>query len=292
MFLDFLKRLFFKKRKKRNLLLEAMKSEQIPCVYNDDDKKYSYIDANGGDILIAYKVDDGYKMNGEIISEAEVYEKFRALHKKKQLILSFMDDPLYEGFFDCAQMLDFFADKTNQFDVDIDVTDDGKEIFAVMKSRDETVKVLSQKEGKLKGMMGDGKASNPETIALDLFHLIYDRYQSYFDGGILDIKDADFPYKDLVAQCLIALPLVKKIDDIPNVEARITNGTDIFVMFKNGSALSHALACKLEPSGHTVIYDYSRMTTAKDNEEYPTVCRFLDLPVNVIDKPNGKKNSK
>lgn len=198
MIFDFLRVPLLKKRKTRNLLLEALKNANIPCVYNDDEKKFSYIDANGGDILTAFKVDGGYKMNGDIISEADVYERFLDLYQKERTIISFLNNPKYEGFFKCAQMLDFFAEKTNLFDIDIETSDDKTEIYALMSTKTEAIKILAQKGEKLRCVSGDKKTETPESIALDLFSLIYNRYRAYFENESFDIKELAFPYKEII----------------------------------------------------------------------------------------------
>lgn len=290
-----------KTQKKNNVshgdkLSEAFEKAQIPFIYNADDGKYSYVDINGNEAISAFKTSSGYKLNGEIVSERDVYDAFKKRLDQEKKLSEYKNDQQYEIFFKCRDMMDYFSDVMPQFEIKTDIDFDTDYIYFEFIDKNNSIRLMEQKEEVIK-IIDEEKNVNDEenSIASILIAFIYQKYKSYFKSGNFDPDKVDFPYRELVKQYLVCISVTDKINDIPNMEAKVIDGTTVFVMFKNGSALSHAIACKYNPSGHTIVYDYSPMETVKDNESYAVVMKYLNLPANIINKadvhPEGEENA-
>lgn len=260
-----------------------------------------YMDVFDNEIFTIKKEGESFFLNGALTDEDEILKKVIRQGKLDAGLSQFMSDPIYDDIFD---VYEFFSSLTS--DSGLTVSFIAKEevstlylLYGLQKKPDlehYLSGVKAEKEGdKVKiTCIPDNLEKDADGTVLYILKKIYEAVPIFFTSGNYK-PDEDSRFKDNVVAFLMNLTLVKRLNEISDVEAHVIdagNTSSVFVVLKNGAAIEFISPTKQNPNGKLSIIDVDEEAMVEDNEAYYTISKILRLPTFINDKPDENRMPK
>lgn len=285
-------------------LEERLSNNHIPYEIEEFGGKLtlSYIDPFCIAIYDFENLDGLFYLNGREVSEKEVFRLMEAKWKVDEILIKYMEDETYCDIFD---IMDFFDNMTSENGLigKMSPLKDKKGIklyynIGTIPTEKEYLAGIELKESKdntaIFFILPSGMQTDANGAILYILGKIYEEAPLFFNSGAYAVK-TDSRFADIVKTYLMNLEMIARLNKVEGVESQITDvgrNNNIFVMFKNGSAIEYISPTKQSPSGSLLIIDYDDANHAEDNDGYILALRILKLSSMIKDKPDENKMPK